>query len=74
MKKKDTLIHNKDLPEVENEQEILFSFEEKATRLLDKPIFKTEKSYNKEWFHYSQLSHLFAQAILEKKWCRWCIV
>ncbi|MET4561466.1 bifunctional metallophosphatase/5'-nucleotidase [Lysinibacillus parviboronicapiens] len=66
VEKKDTLIHNKDLPEVENEQEILFSFEEKATRLLDKPIFKTEKSYNKEWFHYSQLSHLFAQAILEK--------
>ncbi len=66
VEKKDTLIHNKDLPIVENENEFLLTLEEEGKRLLDKPVFSTEKMYNKEWFHYSQLSHLFAQAIIEK--------
>jgi len=66
VEKKDTLIHNKDLPNVENENEFLLSLEEEGKKLLDKPVFSTKKAYNKEWFHYSQLSHLFAQAILEK--------
>jgi len=66
VEKKDTLIHNKDLPIVENEKEFLLSLEEEGKSLLDKPVFSTKKTYNKEWFHYSQLSHLFAQAILEK--------
>lgn len=66
VEKRDTLIHNKDLPIVENENEFLLTLEEEGKRLLDKPVFSTEKMYNKEWFHYSQLSHLFAQAIIEK--------
>ncbi|MGE7929321.1 bifunctional metallophosphatase/5'-nucleotidase [Lysinibacillus xylanilyticus] len=66
VEKKDTLIHNKDLPTIKNEHEIVQSLEKEGKRLLDIPVFTTEKSYNKEWFHYSQLSDLFARAILEK--------
>ncbi|MCL1697418.1 bifunctional UDP-sugar hydrolase/5'-nucleotidase [Lysinibacillus sp. BPa_S21] len=66
VEKKDTLIHNKDLPTIKNENEIVESLEKEGNRLLDIPVFTTEKSYNKEWFHYSQLSDLFARAILEK--------
>ncbi|UZM98815.1 hypothetical protein OL548_31760 [Lysinibacillus sp. MHQ-1] len=69
MKKKDALIHNKDLPNIQNEQQIVQSLEDEGIRILDTPVFTTKKSYNKEWFHYSQLSDLFAHAILEKKWC-----
>ncbi|MFD4492165.1 bifunctional metallophosphatase/5'-nucleotidase [Lysinibacillus fusiformis] len=66
VEKKDTLIHNKDLPNIQNEQQIVQSLEDEGIRILDTPVFTTEKSYNKEWFHYSQLSDLFAHAILEK--------
>jgi len=66
VEKKDTLIHNKDLPNIHNEQQFVQSLEDEGIRILDTPVFTTKKSYNKEWFHYSQLSDLFAQAILEK--------
>ncbi|KPN89440.1 bifunctional UDP-sugar hydrolase/5'-nucleotidase [Lysinibacillus sp. ZYM-1] len=66
VEKKDTLIHNKDLPNIHNEQQIVQSLEDEGIRILDTPVFTTKKSYNKEWFHYSQLSDLFAHAILEK--------
>lgn len=66
VEKKDTLIHNNDLPAIKNEHEIVQYFEKEGKRLLDIPVFTTGKSYNKEWFHYSQLSDLFARAILEK--------
>lgn len=66
VEKKDTLIHNKDLPIVQNEQEMVQFLEDEGNRILNTPVFTTRKSYNKEWFHYSQLSDLFAQAILEK--------
>lgn len=66
VEKKDILIHNKDLPTVQYEKNIVQSFEEEGKRLLDIPVFTTKKTYNKEWFHYSKLSDLFAQAILEK--------
>ncbi|MFF6016127.1 bifunctional metallophosphatase/5'-nucleotidase [Lysinibacillus fusiformis] len=66
VEKKDTLIHNKDLPNIQNEQQIVQSLEDEGIGILDTPVFTTEKSYNKEWFHYSQLSDLFAHAILEK--------
>ncbi|MFJ7922499.1 bifunctional metallophosphatase/5'-nucleotidase [Lysinibacillus fusiformis] len=66
VEKKDTLIHNKDLPNIQNEQQIVQSLEDEGIRILNTPVFTTEKSYNKEWFHYSQLSDLFAHAILEK--------
>lgn len=66
VEKKDTLIHNKDLPIVQNEHEMVQFFEDEGNRILNTPVFTTTKSYNKEWFHYSQLSDLFAHAILEK--------
>lgn len=66
VEKKDTLIHNKDLPNIQNEQQIVQSLEDEGIKILDTPVFTTKKSYNKEWFHYSQLSDLFAHAILEK--------
>lgn len=66
VEKKDTLIHNKDLPIVKNEQKMVQFLEDEGNRILDTPVFTTKKAYNKEWFHYSQLSDLFAHAILEK--------
>ncbi len=66
VEKKDTLIHNKDLPIVKNEQKVVQFLENEGNRILDTPVFTTKKAYNKEWFHYSQLSDLFAHAILEK--------
>ncbi|MGK4118786.1 bifunctional UDP-sugar hydrolase/5'-nucleotidase [Lysinibacillus capsici] len=66
VEKKDTLIHNKDLPIVKNEQKVVQFLEDEGNRILDTPVFTTKKAYNKEWFHYSQLSDLFAQSILEK--------
>jgi len=66
VEKKDMLIHNKDLPTIKNEHEIVQSLEKEGKQLLDIPVFTTEKLYNKEWFHYSQLSDLFARAILER--------
>lgn len=66
VEKKDTLIHNKDLPIVKNEQNMVQFLEDEGNRILDTPVFTTKKAYNKEWFHYSQLSDLFAHAILEK--------
>jgi len=66
VEKKDTLIHNKDLPIVKNEQKMVQLLEDEGNRILDTPVFTTKKAYNKEWFHYSQLSDLFAHAILEK--------
>ncbi|OCX59945.1 bifunctional metallophosphatase/5'-nucleotidase [Lysinibacillus capsici] len=66
VEKKDTLIHNKDLPIVKNEQKVVQFLEDEGNRILDTPVFTTKKTYNKEWFHYSQLSDLFAHAILEK--------
>lgn len=66
VEKKDTLIHNKNLPIVKNEQKVVQFLEDEGNRILDTPVFTTKKAYNKEWFHYSQLSDLFAHAILEK--------
>ncbi|MFJ7738117.1 bifunctional metallophosphatase/5'-nucleotidase [Lysinibacillus sp. NPDC097287] len=64
--KTDNLIQNRDLPAIENEDMFLSSLEQEGERLLNVPVFTTPQAFNKEWFHYSQLSHLFAQAILEK--------
>lgn len=64
--KTDTLIHNEDLPAVKNEDTFLSSLNQEGEQLLNLPAFTTPKAYNKEWFHYSQLSNLFAEAILDK--------
>ena len=64
--KTDNLIHNENLPAIENEDKLLALLHQEGEQLLSTPVFTTPKSFNKEWFHYSQLSDLFAQAILEK--------
>ncbi|KOS71748.1 5'-nucleotidase [Lysinibacillus contaminans] len=64
--KTDILIHNESLPAIENEDKFLSLLEQEGEQLLNIPAFTTPKAYNKEWFHYSQLSNLFAKAILEK--------
>ncbi|MEG0259557.1 MAG: bifunctional UDP-sugar hydrolase/5'-nucleotidase [Lysinibacillus sp.] len=64
--KADVLMRNESLPSMEQEASKVAFFEQKGQQLLDYPVFTTNKYYNKEWFHYSQLSDLFAQAILKK--------
>lgn len=64
--KTDYLILNEDLPAIEGEETFLSALDQVGEQLLNVPAFTTPKTYNKEWFHYSQLSNLFAEAILEK--------
>lgn len=64
--KTDKLIHNEALQVIENEDKFLAALNQEGERLLSVPVFTTPRAFNKEWFHYSQLSNLFAQAILEK--------
>jgi len=65
VKKKELVIENAILPEKEGEALFLANLMEQGKQLLQTPIFQTMKSYNKEWFHYSQLSNLFSEAILD---------
>ncbi|WP_042476127.1 bifunctional metallophosphatase/5'-nucleotidase [Bacillus ndiopicus] len=52
------------LPSPKEEPAFLQSLVNEAQQKLDKPSFTVPKTYHKEWFHYSQLSHLFAEAII----------
>ncbi|MFC7687881.1 bifunctional metallophosphatase/5'-nucleotidase [Ureibacillus sp. GCM10028918] len=63
--KKEEVIENAILPETEGESLFLAKLTEQGKQLLQKPIFQTNRSYNKEWFHHSQLSKLFAEAVLD---------
>ena len=65
VKKSEQLYENALIPEVEGEVAWLNSLQAKAQTLLQQPIFSLSKSYNKEWFHRSQLSDLFAQCLYE---------
>lgn len=65
IKKEEIVIENPILPETEDEMMFLSRLSEEGKRLLKKPIFQTTRSYNKEWFHYSQLSQLFSEAVLD---------
>ncbi|HWK23537.1 MAG TPA: bifunctional UDP-sugar hydrolase/5'-nucleotidase [Ureibacillus sp.] len=65
IKKTETVIENALLPEIEGEVDFLADLNNKGRLLLQTPIFETKKSYNKEWFHYSQLSKLFSEAVLD---------
>lgn len=65
IKKEETVIENALLPEIDGEMKFLADISEKGKTLLQTPIFQTTKFYNKEWFHYSQLSKIFAEAVLE---------
>lgn len=63
--KKEIVIENALLPEDENEISFLECLQGEGKEILQQPIFQTTKFYNKEWFHYSNLSHLFANALLD---------
>ncbi|MEK4230478.1 bifunctional metallophosphatase/5'-nucleotidase [Solibacillus sp. FSL H8-0538] len=63
--KLDTLYENALLPEVDGETAWLNTLHEHAKTLLEQPYFTTTKTYFKEWFHRSQLSNLFAHALLD---------
>ncbi len=65
IKKEENVIENALLPEIEGEGKFLEDISEKGKQLLQTPIFQNAKFYNKEWFHYSQLSKLFSAAVLE---------
>ncbi len=65
VKKLEEVIENAILPETEGEALFVANLAEQGKKILQKPIFQTNKSYNKEWFHYSQLSSLFAEAVLD---------
>lgn len=62
--KKDTLIENALLPSLEDEDFYLQRKSIEAKEQLAKSEFTIYRTYHKEWFHYSQLSDLFAKAIL----------
>lgn len=53
------------LPSPKEEPAFLQGLMQEAQEKLDKPIFTAPKTYNKEWFHYSQLSNLFAEAMIQ---------
>lgn len=63
--KHDRLIENALLPEVEQEMERLHALHERAKQQLQEPLFRLTKTYHKEWFHRSQLSDLFAEALFD---------
>ena len=57
------LIDNGQLVTVPEEAEFLYSLTKKAESLLKEPVTQLSKTYYKEWFHYSPLSNLFAEAV-----------
>lgn len=65
VKKEEIVIDNALLPTLEGEIEFLEELYNTGKELLSETVFQTTKSYNKEWFHHSQLSRLFAEAVLE---------
>ena len=65
LSKKESVIENATLPELDGEAQFLAKLSEKGKQLLHIPVFQATKKYHKEWFHYSQLSHLFADSVLD---------
>ena len=63
--KSDRLYENALLPEVEEENAWLNELQKQAKDVLEKPAFALTKPLNKEWFHRSQLSNLFAECLYE---------
>lgn len=60
----DELVDNGLLPAIEGEQQFLYRLATEAKRILSTPATQLYKTYYKEWFHYSPMSDLFAEAIL----------
>lgn len=65
VRKEETVIDNALLPEIEGEGKFLDKLSKIGKELMSETVFQSAKSYNKEWFHHSQLSRLFAKAVLE---------
>lgn len=65
LQKQVRLIENALLPEIEQEMEWLHNLHDEAKKRLTAPLFQLTKTYHKEWFHYSQLSDLFAEAVFD---------
>ena len=59
------LIENGQLATVPGEAEFLFNLSKEGGFLLGEPSVQLPKTYYKEWFHYSPLSDLFAEAVLD---------
>ncbi|KGR78167.1 bifunctional metallophosphatase/5'-nucleotidase [Ureibacillus manganicus] len=65
IKKEEIVIENALLPEIEQEGNFVESLATTGKELLNQPVFRTSKTYNKEWFHHSNLSRLFAKCMQE---------
>ena len=61
----DELIDNNLLPPLEGEQQFLYNLSQHAKKQLSEPAVRIHKTYYKEWFHYSPLSDLFAESLLD---------
>lgn len=65
LSKEDIVIENATLPATEDDGTFIQELAEKGKQLMNVPIFQTMKHYNREWFHHSQLSRLFAESLLD---------
>ncbi len=64
---KQTVLHeSKTLPPLDNETSMVAKLTAIGEQKLQKTAFISPKFYNKEWYHYSKLSHLFAAMMLEE--------
>ena len=63
----DHLVDNNLLAPVEGENKFLYELSEVAKDYLSEPAVTINKTYYKEWFHYSPLSDLFAESLFDFK-------
>lgn len=59
------LIETASLPPERGEHREVAAQQRYGEELLDVEVFETTRFYNKEWYHYSKLSHFFAEALLD---------
>lgn len=65
LSKEDIAIESATLPATEGEGAFIQELAEKGKQLMSVPIFQSMKHYNREWFHHSQLSRLFAKSLFD---------
>lgn len=63
--KQEEVIENMLLPEDAEDSVFLERLASEGKKILEEPIFLSKRFYNKEWFHYSHLSNIFADALLD---------
>ena len=64
---KSTGLHaSQQLPMLEKEALQVAAINAQGEELMQHTLFTAPQTYNKEWYHYSKLSDLFAQIMLEK--------